>query len=165
MKGIRVINKAQTGIAPGSAGWKRDYQFVDIIESIADLIGGLYWLLDSVVPRHTAADGATFDEYDTRYHDLVLWETGHLRLGARDFVPLFAKYIDGDWDQIAGVRELPRVNDINFINRELVTSKAVIFFRCIDALYWEAYSPDLALLESLREAFAATESCDLEMPY
>jgi hypothetical protein len=154
MKGVRLIRKSVDKALPVPIVRKKDYEFFEIVNPIAHLITGLYWiLLEDVIVWHTASDGSTFDDFETRYDELIIFQRNYLRITEQDFILRYAKFIQGDWDNLIGILSLRDVNDTFTVTQEFIESKAVIHFRCIDAVYWEVYTPDLKLLLILQENF------------
>jgi hypothetical protein len=155
MQGIRIQALYAHDDAGRVPSRGRDYGLVDLAALLAPFITRLYWVLDDVIPNHVAADGSTFDDYQNRNNELIIWTEGHLRLAARDFIPHYAKFIHGDWDRIVGVRTPYPPHVVTAWETSTVPQEAVVLFACIDACYWEVYSPDAALLERLERKCAA----------
>jgi hypothetical protein len=162
MKGIRLIRKSVDKALPVPIVAKGDYEFFEIIYPIAHLITGLYWILDNVIVWHTASDGSTFDDFQYRYDELIISERNHLRITEPDFILRYAKFIRGDWDNLIGLRSLQDANDAFTVMQEFIESKAVVYFRCIDAVYWEVYAPDPKLLLTLQQSFDCWELPSLD---
>jgi hypothetical protein len=162
MKGIRLIKKSVDRSLSTPIVRKKDYEFFEIVNPIAHLITGLYWILDDASFLHMASDGSTFDDYQYRYDELIISERNHLRITEQDFILRYAKFIYGDWDNLIGLRSLQDANDAFTVTQEFIESKAVIYFRCIDAAYWEVYTPDPKLLLILQESFDFWEPCSLD---
>jgi hypothetical protein len=158
MNGVRIIQKSVNRSLPTPIKRKRDYEFFEIVKPIAHLITGLYWILEDAYLRHVASDGTTFDDFQHRYDELIISERNHARIAERDFILRYAKFIGGDWDRIVGLRSSQDMN----ITQELIESKAVVYFKCIDAIFWEAYAPDPQLLLTLQESFDYCEPCTLD---
>jgi len=162
MKGIRLIKKSVDRSLPAPIVRKKDYEFFEIVNPIAHLITGLYWILEDVIVWHTASDGSTFDDFQYRYDELIIFERNHLKIAESDFILRYAKFIDRDWDNLVGLRSLQDANDTLRLTREFIESKAVVYFKCIDAVYWEVYAPDPKLLLILQESFDFWEPCNLD---
>jgi hypothetical protein len=158
MKGVRLIRKSVDKALPVPIVAKGDYEFFEIVNPIAHLITGLYWILDGLSLLHTASDGSTFDDnIQNRFDELIISERNHLIITEQDFILRYAKFILGDWDDLVGLRSLQDVNDTFTLTQEFIESKAVVYFRCIDAAYWEVYASDPKLLLTLQQSFDCWE--------
>jgi hypothetical protein len=153
MKGIRLIQKSVNRSLPAPATQKRDYELFEIVNPIAHLITGLYWILENVDVRHIASDSKTFDDFQHRYDELIISERNHLRIAERDFILQYAKFIGGDWDGLVGLRFPRDGNDTFEVTQEFIESKAVVYFKWIEAACWELYAPDPQVLLTLQQSF------------
>jgi hypothetical protein len=162
MNGVRIIKKSVNRPLPTPVIRKRDYEFFELVKPIAHLITGLYWILENADLQHLASDGTTFDDFQHCYDELIISERRDVRIAERDFILRYAKFVGGDWDRLVGLRSPQNISDEFTVTTELIESKAVVYFKCIDALYWEAYAPDPQLLLTLQESFDFWEPCSLD---
>lgn len=150
MQGIRINNKCS--IDPKKI--TMDYEFRSIIEPITNDISNLYWVLNSRVTfNYIASDGTEFKDYQNQYDNLILDEKDGFRLTQTDFIPRYAKFIVGDWDDIYGIKQIADFQEIQEIDEKNIMEKTHIMFRCIDAAFWEIYARDRMIIDKISKCF------------
>jgi len=145
-----------------------DYHFDELISPISHLITDYHWLLNQVIFNHVAYDGDTFDDYENKYDKIIIQteETFHIELTAKGFLNKYAKFIQGDWDAIYGLRNPINIKDlikykrilwwnrkILNIDKTFIENNSEIYFSCVDAAYWEIYSKNEEILNIFAEKF------------
>jgi len=162
MKGIRIRGKGLAAEYDGAESrYRIDYRFEELVFPITDLISDLYWVLADVVFNHVAVDGRTLDIRELDRDTLFIREPGDLRSANRGFLPKYAGFISGDWDDIYGLHQQIDFSESNLINRRFIEENVVVFFSCIDGAFWEVYSQDPDVLKCLQRKFPFNETCSL----
>lgn len=159
INGLQVFHK----IDRRKDGFHRvDYEFQDIIEPIADILGHYYWMLEDVT--FCLRDGVNFLDSAER-QNLILDSNDEFTLGDKCFINLCAKYIDSDWCNIYGCSDYSMVENLNCFRQKAyqTPSKLEVYFTNIDAAYWEVYSRNKQILDKIKAIFQVVKHVDKDL--
>jgi len=164
MKGIRVKGKKELW-PPFKGGYQIDYRFSDICHCIEDIldIDQLWWKVENVTfsscQGFTEEQSELIDEALSEYVQVDDHSTWFCSPG---FIRHLNHYIGSDWCDLAGASERDKLSELNLSKITSIKRNAIIYFSCIDGTYWEVYSKNEKILETIKEQFIHVEMIDLK---
>ena len=159
MKGLQVIAEQQQDLQPGEAHWSIGYRFDQLVEPVLEFVSDCYWLINSRTifldsPDDTHAPEPTISK-------VIIEQTSHYILAEPRFITEFSNLFIPDWTNFFGVPERIDLHTVQ-ITPAFLESTFLIFFRCVDAAFWEVYSPKDEILQWIAGAFPKSILCQFE---
>jgi len=140
------------------------YIEVGILQIIEELISDLYWAHTGII--YSFPENLTQEEYHeikNRLEEYMLHEdkSKQVQYMHGGFIENFGEYIFSDWVELAGYEDIQKLKTFDPGNSEALNENSVVYFKCVDAAYWEVYAKNEEIIKILETKFKFTESIDL----
>ena len=129
--------------------------FQELVHPIRDIVSELHWIIADVAFRYPTGSVEAL-ELEQAFAAFLAAESGSLLLMRPGFIERFAPFIVGDWDQIVGVKSALDFGDVVTLDKNRIEMVGQVYFACIDAAFWEVYSPDEEILARLLTHFPSS---------
>ena len=143
MKGIRIKNKK------GVELFEIDYEFHEIIDPIKNYLLDCFWVFNNVAFKNKSKDGETFNQNYKKPNNIIIDEFNDTKLACKNFFIEKAKFVQGDWDIIIAIKNEDDFLQIKSLNYENIVKCSKAIFVCTDSAFWEVYSLDVNILQTL----------------
>jgi len=166
MNGIKILGKENVSESESKAQLTMlDFGFIDILQNIEELISDLYWAHTGII--YSFPESFTQEQYHeikNYLEEYTLHEdkSKQVQYMHKGFIENFGEYIFSDWVELAGYEDIEKLKTFDPGSPEALNENAVVYFKCVDAAYWEVYAKNEEIIKILEANFKFTESINLE---